>query len=56
MQLHIKKGSQLNIGLDSTKDVDIQDLLKMTSKVGISSTRHANPDFISKLENQEPNH
>lgn len=27
----------------------------MTSKVGISSTRHVNPDFISKLESQEPN-
>jgi hypothetical protein len=29
-------------------------MLKMTEKVGVSSTRHHNPDFIAKLENQDP--
>jgi len=52
-QVQLKKTSQLNIGLDS-KEIDLRDLLKMTEKVGVSSTRHHNPDFIAKLENQEP--
>lgn len=33
--------------------MDLNDLLKMTNKVGISSTRHNNADFISKLESQD---
>ncbi len=45
-QLNIKKCSQLNLA----EPTDFSELLKMTDKIGISSTRHHNPDFISKME------
>jgi ribosomal protein L12E/L44/L45/RPP1/RPP2 len=44
----------LNLGLSDTKEIDFRDLLKMTDKIGVQSTRHQNPDFIAKLENKEP--
>lgn len=45
-QLNIKKCSQLNLA----EPTDFNELLKMTEKIGISSTRHQGPDFISKME------
>lgn len=34
--------------------MDINELLRLTEKSGVMSTRHRNPDFLSKLENEAP--
>jgi len=45
------KSGQLSIGTDG-RDLEINELLKLTEKSGVASTRHRNPDFLSKLENE----
>ena len=34
--------------------MDINELLRLTEKNGVLSTRHRNPDFLQKLENEAP--
>jgi hypothetical protein len=47
------KVGQLSIGVEN-RDMDINELLRLTEKSGIMSTRHRNPDFLTKLENEAP--
>lgn len=52
--LNIKKHSQLNLGQGEKNEIDLRDILKLTTgKVGVSSTRHHGQDFISKLESKD---
>jgi hypothetical protein len=39
------KANQLSIGVEN-RDMDINELLRLTEKSGILSTRHRNPDFL----------
>ena len=39
-----------NLVSNNEKD-QISDLLKLTDKIGVSSTRHDNHDYLSKLQN-----